>query len=76
MVVKRLEVCLKDEYKVYSFFFQGSASEATLVALLSARAAITSKLRSADPSLSQGQILDKLIAYSSEEVRSFVVLTF
>ncbi|GFO20015.1 Aromatic-l-amino-acid decarboxylase [Plakobranchus ocellatus] len=51
---------------------QGTASEATLVALLSARTAAMHKLRDDQPELTQGQILDKLVAYTSEEAHSSV----
>ncbi|CAG5136399.1 unnamed protein product [Candidula unifasciata] len=51
---------------------QGTASEATLVALLSARTTMSTKLQAADRNLSHGQILDKLIAYTSEESHSSV----
>ncbi|KAH9500702.1 hypothetical protein Btru_076310 [Bulinus truncatus] len=46
---------------------QGTASEATVVALLSARTTIINKLKKDNPDLSVGQILDKLVAYTSEE---------
>ncbi|BFZ20278.1 hypothetical protein BsWGS_23317 [Bradybaena similaris] len=51
---------------------QGTASEATLVALLSARAKISAEMLSVNSSLSQGQILDKLVAYASDESHSSV----
>ncbi|KAK3798593.1 hypothetical protein RRG08_008983 [Elysia crispata] len=51
---------------------QGTASEATLVALLSARTAAMHKLREHKPDMTQGQMLDKLVAYTSEEAHSSV----
>ncbi|GFR84754.1 aromatic-L-amino-acid decarboxylase [Elysia marginata] len=51
---------------------QGTASEATLVALLSARTAAMHKMREDKPDMTQGQILDKLVAYTSEEAHSSV----
>ncbi|BFZ05796.1 hypothetical protein BsWGS_08835 [Bradybaena similaris] len=51
---------------------QGTASEATLVALLSARTTVLARLQAAELHLSPGQILDKLIAYTSEEAHSSV----
>ncbi|XP_059166259.1 aromatic-L-amino-acid decarboxylase-like isoform X2 [Physella acuta] len=51
---------------------QGTASEATLVALLSARTTMINKLKIENPNLTQGQILDKLIAYTSDESHSSV----
>ncbi|CAG5116496.1 unnamed protein product [Candidula unifasciata] len=51
---------------------QGTASEATLVALLSARAKIFAQMLFADPSSTHGQILDKLVAYTSDECHSSV----
>ncbi|XP_075413642.1 aromatic-L-amino-acid decarboxylase isoform X3 [Tenrec ecaudatus] len=47
---------------------QGSASEATLVALLAARTKVTRQLQMASPELSQASIMEKLVAYSSDQV--------
>uniref|UniRef100_A0A8I3NRN8 Aromatic-L-amino-acid decarboxylase n=2 Tax=Canis lupus familiaris TaxID=9615 RepID=A0A8I3NRN8_CANLF len=47
---------------------QGSASEATLVALLAARTKVTRRLQAASPGLTQGAIMEKLVAYSSDQV--------
>uniref|UniRef100_A0A8C0ML25 Aromatic-L-amino-acid decarboxylase n=1 Tax=Canis lupus familiaris TaxID=9615 RepID=A0A8C0ML25_CANLF len=47
---------------------QGSASEATLVALLAARTKVTRRLQAASPGLTQGTIMEKLVAYSSDQV--------
>nr|BAM35936.1 dopamine decarboxylase [Lymnaea stagnalis] len=52
---------------------QGTASEATLVALLSARTTMINKLKKDNPQMTQGQIVDKLVAYCSEEAHSSVV---
>ncbi|GFR65102.1 aromatic-L-amino-acid decarboxylase [Elysia marginata] len=46
---------------------QGSASEATLVALLSARTAAINTARESNPEVTQGQLIDKLVAYTSSE---------
>ncbi|XP_012942336.1 aromatic-L-amino-acid decarboxylase [Aplysia californica] len=51
---------------------QGTASEATLVALLSARTTIINKQRAENPNMTQGQIIDKLVAYTSEQSHSSV----
>uniref|UniRef100_A0A0B6ZQK2 Aromatic-L-amino-acid decarboxylase n=1 Tax=Arion vulgaris TaxID=1028688 RepID=A0A0B6ZQK2_9EUPU len=51
---------------------QGTASEATLVALLSARTTTSGRLKAADSILTPGQIIDKLVAYTSEEAHSSV----
>ncbi|XP_013088909.1 aromatic-L-amino-acid decarboxylase-like isoform X2 [Biomphalaria glabrata] len=51
---------------------QGTASEATLVALLSARTNVIKTVKADNPDLTTGQILDKLIAYTSEESHSSV----
>uniref|UniRef100_A0A9L0TUK9 Aromatic-L-amino-acid decarboxylase n=1 Tax=Equus caballus TaxID=9796 RepID=A0A9L0TUK9_HORSE len=47
---------------------QGSASEATLVALLAARTKVTRRLQAASPGLTQAAIMEKLVAYSSDQV--------
>ncbi|XP_040311004.1 aromatic-L-amino-acid decarboxylase isoform X2 [Herpailurus yagouaroundi] len=47
---------------------QGSASEATLMALLAARTKATRRLQAASPGLTQGAIMEKLVAYSSDQV--------
>ncbi|OBS68014.1 hypothetical protein A6R68_03444 [Neotoma lepida] len=46
---------------------QGSASEATLVALLAARTKVTRQLQAASPELSQAAIMEKLVAYTSDQ---------
>uniref|UniRef100_A0A8C0R6Y8 Aromatic-L-amino-acid decarboxylase n=1 Tax=Canis lupus dingo TaxID=286419 RepID=A0A8C0R6Y8_CANLU len=51
---------------------QGSASEATLVALLAARTKVTRRLQAASPGLTQGAIMEKLVAYSSDQAHSSV----
>ncbi|XP_075413643.1 aromatic-L-amino-acid decarboxylase isoform X4 [Tenrec ecaudatus] len=50
----------------------GSASEATLVALLAARTKVTRQLQMASPELSQASIMEKLVAYSSDQAHSSV----
>ncbi|KAM5190241.1 aromatic-L-amino-acid decarboxylase isoform 2-T2 [Callospermophilus lateralis] len=47
---------------------QGSASEATLVALLAARTKVTRRLQAASPELTQAAIMEKLVAYFSDQV--------
>uniref|UniRef100_A0A8D0Q8X5 Aromatic-L-amino-acid decarboxylase n=1 Tax=Sus scrofa TaxID=9823 RepID=A0A8D0Q8X5_PIG len=47
---------------------QGSASEATLVALLAARTKVTRRLQAASPGLTQAAVLEKLVAYASDQV--------
>ncbi|XP_032286418.1 aromatic-L-amino-acid decarboxylase [Phoca vitulina] len=51
---------------------QGSASEATLVALLAARTKVVRHLQAASPGLTQGAIMEKLVAYSSDQAHSSV----
>ncbi|XP_006875344.1 PREDICTED: aromatic-L-amino-acid decarboxylase isoform X2 [Chrysochloris asiatica] len=51
---------------------QGSASEATLVALLAARTRVTRQLQITSPELSQAAIMEKLVAYSSDQAHSSV----
>nr|XP_027809173.1 aromatic-L-amino-acid decarboxylase isoform X4 [Marmota flaviventris] len=51
---------------------QGSASEATLVALLAARTKVTRRLQAASPELSQAAIMEKLVAYFSDQAHSSV----
>lgn len=53
---------------------QGSASEATLVALLAARTKVTRRLQAASPGLTQGAIMEKLVAYSSDQVSGWLSL--
>ncbi|XP_012942331.1 aromatic-L-amino-acid decarboxylase-like [Aplysia californica] len=45
----------------------GGASEAILISLISARKAAINKLRCLDPQLTNGQALDKLVAYTSDQ---------
>ncbi|XP_059253174.1 aromatic-L-amino-acid decarboxylase isoform X2 [Mustela nigripes] len=51
---------------------QGSASEATLMALLAARTKVVRRLQAASPGLTQGAIMEKLVAYSSDQAHSSV----
>uniref|UniRef100_A0A8D0QA77 Aromatic-L-amino-acid decarboxylase n=1 Tax=Sus scrofa TaxID=9823 RepID=A0A8D0QA77_PIG len=50
----------------------GSASEATLVALLAARTKVTRRLQAASPGLTQAAVLEKLVAYASDQAHSSV----
>ncbi|XP_055277650.1 aromatic-L-amino-acid decarboxylase [Moschus berezovskii] len=51
---------------------QGTASEATLVALLAARTKVTRCLQAASPELTQAAIMEKLVAYTSDQAHSSV----
>uniref|UniRef100_A0A8D2D9R1 Aromatic-L-amino-acid decarboxylase n=1 Tax=Sciurus vulgaris TaxID=55149 RepID=A0A8D2D9R1_SCIVU len=51
---------------------QGSASEATLVALLAARTKVIRQLQARTPELTQAAIMEKLVAYSSDQAHSSV----
>lgn len=51
---------------------QGSASEATLVALLAARTKVIRRLQATSPGLTSGAIMEKLVAYSSDQAHSSV----
>ncbi|XP_058534139.1 aromatic-L-amino-acid decarboxylase [Ochotona princeps] len=51
---------------------QGSASEATLVALLAARTKVIQRLQAASPELTPATIMDKLVAYASDQAHSSV----
>ncbi|XP_059131310.1 aromatic-L-amino-acid decarboxylase [Peromyscus eremicus] len=51
---------------------QGSASEATLVALLAARTKVTRQLQAASPELTQAAIMEKLVAYTSDQAHCSV----
>ncbi|KAF6301598.1 dopa decarboxylase [Rhinolophus ferrumequinum] len=51
---------------------QGSASEATLMSLLAARAKVTKRLQAASPGLTEAAVLEKLVAYSSDQAHSSV----
>ncbi|XKL61071.1 hypothetical protein PGB90_008128 [Kerria lacca] len=51
---------------------QGTASEATLVALLGAKARIIEKIKKENPEISDNDIVSKLVAYASEQAHSSV----
>ena len=51
-------------------FLQGTASEATLVALLAARSCVIQRERARDASLSAADVIGKLVCYTSDQVRS------
>lgn len=51
---------------------QGSASEATLVALLAARTKVIRQLQAASPEFTQAAIMEKLVAYTSDQAHSSV----
>ncbi|XP_076827335.1 aromatic-L-amino-acid decarboxylase [Brachyhypopomus gauderio] len=51
---------------------QGTASEATLVALLAARSRMVKQIQTNNPERSEAEIISKLVAYSSEQAHSSV----
>ncbi|KAM8770576.1 aromatic-L-amino-acid decarboxylase [Rhynchonycteris naso] len=51
---------------------QGSASEATLMALLAARSKVIRRLQAARPGLTEAAIMEKLVAYCSDQAHSSV----
>ncbi|XP_066539964.1 aromatic-L-amino-acid decarboxylase [Hoplias malabaricus] len=51
---------------------QGTASEATLVALLAARSRAVKQILAEDPERSEADIISKLVAYASEQAHSSV----
>ncbi|KAK7576159.1 hypothetical protein V9T40_012445 [Parthenolecanium corni] len=51
---------------------QGTASEATLVALLGAKAKMIKKIKEEDPKIEDNAIVSKLVAYASEQAHSSV----
>ena len=51
---------------------QGTASEATIVALLAARSRIFNEKKTVDPSLTLGRLLDQLVVYCSDQAHSSV----
>ncbi len=53
---------------------QGTASEATLVALLAARSKMVAKMKKESPEMEDGEILCKLVCYTSDQVSIFVSL--
>uniref|UniRef100_A0A4W4E445 Aromatic-L-amino-acid decarboxylase n=1 Tax=Electrophorus electricus TaxID=8005 RepID=A0A4W4E445_ELEEL len=53
-------------------FSWGTASEATLVALLAARSRIVKQIQAHDPQRSEVEIISKLVAYSSDQAHSSV----
>lgn len=62
-------------FKFHLAFFswiQGSASEATLVALLAARTKVIRQLQAASPEFTQAAIMEKLVAYTSDQVSVLV----
>ena len=56
---------------VYFVLFQGTASESTAMALLSAKMKTINKQRELDPDKDQYEIMSKLVAYTSEYVTIF-----
>uniref|UniRef100_A0A3Q3WFP5 Aromatic-L-amino-acid decarboxylase n=1 Tax=Mola mola TaxID=94237 RepID=A0A3Q3WFP5_MOLML len=53
-------------------FSWGTASEATLVALLAARCKTIRRVQASNPELSEGEIFSKLVSYASEQSHSSV----
>ena len=53
---------------------QATASEATLMCLLSARTLFFKKERENKPDITIGQLLDKLVAYCSDQVSGKVTM--
>lgn len=51
---------------------QGTASEATLMALLAARTKVTKRLQAENPDLSEAEIVSRMVAYSSDQAHSSV----
>ncbi|XP_073534437.1 aromatic-L-amino-acid decarboxylase [Phyllobates terribilis] len=51
---------------------QGTASEATLMALLAARTKVTKRLQAENPDLSEAEIISRMVAYSSDQAHSSV----
>ncbi|CAF1461782.1 unnamed protein product [Adineta steineri] len=51
---------------------QGTASEATIVALLAARSRIFNEKKAKDPTLTLGRLLDQLVVYCSDQAHSSV----
>ncbi|XP_069814627.1 aromatic-L-amino-acid decarboxylase isoform X3 [Dendropsophus ebraccatus] len=51
---------------------QGTASEATLMALLAARTKVTRRLQAENPELSEAEIVSRMVAYSSDQAHSSV----
>ena len=49
---------------------QGTASEATLVGLLAARSKVIKQLRATDASLTQADVMSRLVCYYSDQVRA------
>lgn len=47
---------------------QGTASEATLIALLAARCKMINRMQASNPKLSEGEIFSKLVSYTSTYV--------
>lgn len=50
------------------FISQGSASEATLIALLAARTKTIKQVQSKKPELTEAEIMGRLVAYASDQV--------
>ncbi len=56
--------------------WQGTASEATLVGLLAARSRMSARLKEENPNLNIASVLDKLVAYTSDQVCAYCVIRF
>ena len=54
------------------YLFLGTASEATVVALLAARSRIFKEKKTEDPTLTLGRLLDQLVVYCSDQAHSSV----
>ena len=55
--------------------FQGTASEATLVAMLAARSRMIAKIKATSPEMEEAHIMAKLVSYSSDQVRILGLLS-
>lgn len=58
----------------FPVFLKGTASEATLVALLAARSRAVRMILASDPQRPETGITSKLVAYSSDQVRFLLLL--
>lgn len=52
----------------HAFLRQGTASEATLIALLAARCKTIKRMQASNPQLSESEIFSKLVSYTSTYV--------
>lgn len=64
------QVVIGGSWSFFCFPQQGTASEATLMALLAARCKAIRRVQASSPETPEAEIFSKLVAYTSEQVTS------